>query len=116
MITMEDDLKIIENIKKYLEDKEQLGLDSCYFITKKLNEEYWDEISEEDYTEESDELEDTEDVAEDTDEEIQADESEEDLPEFKDIDESSIKKKIKIKKPKIKPITKDVVESGIGAI
>ncbi len=41
---MEDD-EIIEKLRKFLEDKQRLDVQSCYFISKKLNEEYWDEIT-----------------------------------------------------------------------
>jgi len=38
------EVQIIEKIKKILEEEESLDLESCYFITKKINEEYWEDI------------------------------------------------------------------------
>ena len=48
-----DDEEIMEDIRKLFEDKYSLAYEDCYFITKKLNIEYWDLISqeEEDYDE-----------------------------------------------------------------
>jgi len=72
--------QIMEKIKRYMEEKEGLDAQSCYFITKKLNEQYWEEIQEEDIEEEID-----------------------DLPEFDDIEEEpEVEKKIKVKKPILK--------------
>ena len=78
MINMEEE-QIMEKIKRYMEEKEGLDAQSCYFITKKLNEQYWEEIQEEDIEEEID-----------------------DLPEFDDIGEEPEEKKIKVKKPILK--------------
>jgi len=40
-----DEDRIVEKIRRYLEEKEGLTAESCYFITKRLNEDYWEEIS-----------------------------------------------------------------------
>jgi len=74
--------EIMEKMTRFLEEKAELDTHSCYFITKKLNEQYWEEILEEDTQEE---------------------EIDDDLPEFDDIEEpKEIEKKIKVNKPKIK--------------
>jgi len=52
--------EIIEKLRRYMEEKLELSFESCYFITKSLNEQYWDEIQNED-TEDDSEEEDTED-------------------------------------------------------
>jgi len=73
--------EIMEKMTRFLEEKAELDTHSCYFITKKLNEQYWEEILEEDTQEE------------DIDDDL-----------FDDIDEEPEKeeKKIKVNKPKIK--------------
>lgn len=84
---------IIERIDKFF-DKENLDIQSKYFITKKMNEEYWEEITSE----------------EDEDEDLLGDLGEGELgPEPEEAEEPSeeiaapkpIKKKITVKKPKI---------------
>ena len=61
--------KILEKVKSFLENKAALDNAACYFITKKLNEEYWDLVQAEESEEEDDELEDTEEETEDETEE-----------------------------------------------
>ena len=39
--------EIKEKIKAFLEKKSGLEKESCYFLTKQLNEDYWDEIQNE---------------------------------------------------------------------
>jgi hypothetical protein len=68
---MEDE-EIIESLRKYLEEKKKLDLESCYFLTKKLNEVYWEEVKGDDSAEEEDEVDDDIDVLDEseTEEEI----------------------------------------------
>ena len=53
----EDDDQLIAKIRRFLEEKENLDLQSMYFITKRFNEILWDEIQDldEDEVEEDDE-------------------------------------------------------------
>ena len=55
-----DEQAIISKIKGFLEEKEGLEIQDCYFLTKKINEEYWEEIKE---SEEEPEEEDEEDYS-----------------------------------------------------
>jgi len=91
MINMEEE-QIMEKIKRYMEEKEGLDAQSCYFITKKLNEQYWEDILEEDVEEDID-----------------------DLSEFDDIEEETEEKKIKVKKPILK-VEKKEEEKEDGTI
>jgi len=102
---MESD-KIIEKLRRYLEEKEGLDYTSCYFIIKQLEEEYWEDIK----NEGDDTTEDSEEDFSDFDEE--SEESEEE-PEKLNFEEETKEKKTEnkitkkdnsaiIKKPKIK--------------
>ena len=79
---------IIERIDKFF-DKENLDIQSKYFITKKMNEEYWEEITSE----------------EEGDEDLLGDlgegEPEPEEPSEEIATPKPIKKKITVKKPKI---------------
>jgi len=69
---MEQD-EIIEKIRRYMEEKLELEDETCYFITKKLNEGYWEIIQseeepDEETQEDEDEFSDFEDGFEESDE------------------------------------------------
>ena len=42
--------EIINKIKRFLQEKEKLDIETCYFITKRLNHEYWEEIMDDEET------------------------------------------------------------------
>ncbi len=82
--------EIIERIDKFF-DKEGLDIQSKYFLTKKMNEDYWADISEEEGDEDLlDELGREEPEPEEPEEEIAAPK-----------ETKPLKKKISIKKPKV---------------
>ncbi len=99
-----EEQQIIERIDKFL-DKEGLDIQSKFILTKKINEEYWEEV----LSEGEEEPEQEEDILGDFEEELE----QEELADPKDIAEIQRKeleqrkrdrikkKKIYIKKPKI---------------
>lgn len=89
--------EIMEKVKNFLEQKAELDKQSCYFITKKLNEEYWSEIDEE-ISDEQDQIDDG------------FDEDLEDEPLVPP--QPKAKAKIKVKRPVIK-INKPEVETPV---
>lgn len=94
--------KTIEKVRRFLEEKEGLDLQSCYFITKKLNEQYWDEVKEETDLEEGDELDG--DFADFEDEKGEIDIEDIDTSENPEDNTASLletPKNIKIKRPKL---------------
>ena len=124
-----DSEKIIENIRKYLDDKLELDKETAYFITKSLNEQYWDDIQDgsdgededydieddEDSEEESDDYEDSEEDegVDDFDAEDDQDSEEIDIPKTKVQDKKQVKEETDdeynfdepssiIKRPKVK--------------
>lgn len=108
--------KIIEKLRRYLEEKEGLDYTSCYFITKELTEEYWDDIKnegEEDDIpeEEDDEFSDFEDDKNEKDEDDSFEDDSEEvvdvpkkIPELKPVKPKKQDNNTLIKKPKIKLI------------
>ncbi len=86
-----EEQEIIEKLNKFF-DKEELTLESKYFLTKKMNEEYWEEMQEE---ENGDDL--LGELGEEEPEQEEPEESEEIAAEPK----TPKKKKITIKKPKV---------------
>jgi len=104
---MEQD-EIIDKIKRYMEEKLELEAETCYFLTKKLNEEYWDLIKEPEDDEESDPDEEEDEFA-DFEEEPESNEGEEEpdpTPE-EDLDiedEIDIGNGKRIRKPSQPPI------------
>ena len=44
MESVNDDERIMDKIKRYLEEKEGLDLQSSYFLTKRINESFWEDI------------------------------------------------------------------------
>lgn len=98
--------EIIQKVRNFLEKKEGLDVEPCYFITKKLNEQYWDEIQgEEEISEDDESFDDFEDKGESP--EITGGyEGDEEDPEEEEIDVvQEVKPKPKkeiIKKPRIK--------------
>jgi hypothetical protein len=102
---MSDEInKILAKIRILLEDEEGLSLESCYFLTKKLNEDYWQIIDEEDLniSESDEELDDEELDDEELDDEELDDEKLEKMEiKEKSIPENLINEKKQIKKEKI---------------
>ena len=94
-----DEQEIIDKLKKFLEEKCDLEIETCYFITKKVNEQYWDEIQgsgeELDMEEEKEDFSDFEDEKEEP----------EDIEEIEPQEKSEKKEegKVSVKKPNILP-------------
>jgi len=102
---MEQD-EIIEKIKRYMEEKLSLEYETCYFLTKKLNEEYWELLKEPEEEEEPEPEEDEDEFAdfegETKSEEVEEEpELEEDLDVEEEIDIGNGKK---IRKPPQPPL------------
>ena len=97
----EEDEQIIAKVRRYLEEKENLDIQTMYFITKRFNEQLWNEIQDldEEDVEEDDEDEDFGEF-----EDVEEDDEDEGL-ELEEEQQNKIKKKQTrpiIKKPKIK--------------
>lgn len=45
---MVGEVEVLDSMKAFLEDDCDLTPEACYFVTKRLNEYYWDNISQED--------------------------------------------------------------------
>jgi len=101
--------KIIEKIRNFLEDKEGLDIQGCYFLTKKLNETYWSEVLGEGEEEEIEETGEDEDFGEDAEEPEEYEEIDNDLENglaevspFDDEKEKPLKKKKKLTQKQIR--------------
>jgi len=91
-----EEQEIIERIDKFF-DKEGLDIQSKYFITKKINEEYWEEIQSEEDQEENDLLDELGEEEPEEQTEESTEEPEEEIAAPKPIK----KRKITVKKPKV---------------
>ena len=93
---MGKDEEIIEKLRRFLEEKSDLDVQSCYFITKRLNEADWDSIME---GEDEEILDDSQDDFGDLDtaETDDTEEAPESIPDLKDPE----KKTIMYKRPQI---------------
>ncbi len=93
----QDQEKIIEKLRTYLEDKNDLDLEQCYFLTKAMNEMYWDEIQSD--TDSDDEEDDIEDNSEDDDEDYEDEDNSESIDQ---VEEKELpKEKVNPKKSKL---------------
>lgn len=95
-----NDEEILEKIQKFLEEKEGLDLQSAYFLTKKLNMDYWDRIQDESDLE----------VEDDEDDDLDLETTEEETPEEEAPKDHKKGIKSAIKKPKIAVKKKEKVE------
>lgn len=87
--------EIMDKIRQFLEEKQNLSHESCYFITKKLNESYWEDLK----GESEDEMDD--DLDEELDDDLDEEPEEELDEELQEKEEIKPKKKEILKKPRI---------------
>lgn len=111
---MTDEEEFCEKIESFLEDKQKLSLEACYFLVKLLEERYWERIR--DFSEASDDdFVDEDDSADFSDEQYEPTPDEEVPKPSKQVVEGfSHKDKVKslFKKPIVKIKGQEAVDKG----